>query len=223
MRNEIFTDKLGRPVRNKVLVSVDDHFNEIKTKSGLILPNVAHNEASANSPGYSFSEFIPRFGTVLALPKTITSGTFDYETKCEIEVGDTVYWNLIAFASCIPLVCDEKKYLLVDYHELILFVDNKQQIVPINGYALFTAVPKETGFGVYVSRKEVTEKWKLHTKPLSQPKELNPRYYHDDIWEIGDVVLLKVADKPFKLEGQFVSNLPEEVYAAPLRMILCEA
>ena len=178
MRNELFTDKLGRPVRNKVLVSVEDHFNEIKTKSGLILPNVAHNEASANSPGYSFSEFIPRFGTVLALPKTITSGTF---------------------------------------------VGKNEQIVPINGFALFTAVASEQTFGVFTLTKSITEKWKLHTKPLSQPKELNPRYYHDDIWALGDVVLLKVADKPFKLEGKFVSNLPEEVYAAPMRMILCEA
>lgn len=223
MRNEIYTDKLGRPVRNRVLVSIDDHFNEIKTKSGLILPNVSHNEASANSPGYSYSEFAVRFGTVVSIPKVITSGTFDYETKCEVEVGDIVYWNLISFASHIPLVCDEKKYLLVDYHEIILKVDKNEQIVPINGNALFTSVPSEQTFGVFTLTKSITEKWKVHTKPLSQPEELNPRYCHDDIWEIGDVVLLKVADKPYKLEGKFVANLPEELFAAPLRMILCEA
>lgn len=223
MRNEIYTDKIGRPLRNRVLVSIDDHFNEIKTKSGLILPNVSHGEASASSPGYSYSEFAVRFGKVVSLPKVITSGSFDYETKCEVEAGDIVYWNLLSFSSHIPLVCDEKKYLLVDYHELILKVDKNEQIVPINGYCLFTAVASEQTFGVFTLTKSITEKWKVHTKPLSQPHELNPRYYHDDIWEIGDVVLLKVADKPYKLEGKFVSNLPEELYAAPLRMILCEA
>lgn len=223
MRNEIHTDKLGRPVRNRILVSIEDHFNKIVRKSGIIIPNIAHADASADSKGYCISEFAIRFGTVVSVPETITSGSFDYETKCEVEVGDIVYWNLISFASHIPLVCDEKKYLLVDYHEIILKVDKNEQIVPINGYCIFTATPIEEKFLAYTVTKNATEKWKIHTKPLSQPKELNPRYYHDDIWEVGEVVLLKVADKPFKLEGSLVSNLPEELYAAPLRMILCEA
>lgn len=223
MRNEIHSDKLGRPVRNRILVSIEDHFNKIVRESGIIIPNTTHDEATADSPGYSYSEFAIRFGTVVSVPEKITSGSFDYETTCEVEPGEIVYWNLISFASHIPLVCEGKKYLLVDYHEIIVKVDKNGQIVPINGYCIFTAIPSEITALAFTIKKNATEKWKIHTKPLSQPKELNPRYHHDDIWNVGDVVLLKVADKPFKLEGKFVANLPEELFAAPLRMILCEA
>lgn len=223
MRNEIFTDRIGRPVCNMVLVSVEDTFNEIKTDSGLILPNAAHADTWSRSPGYSFDEFAIRFGKVVSLPKVITAGSFDYETELEIEVGDTVYWNLMSFKNHIPVTCGDKKYLLVDYHEIIMKVDQKGQIEPLNGYCLFTPIAKEESFGVYKVTEEITEKWKIYQKPKSLNVELNPRYVFDDIWEVGDIVLLLVATHPFKIEGDLVKHLPVELFAAPLRMILCEA
>lgn len=220
MRNELFSDKIGIPTNNKVLVEVTDTFDSIITKLGIELPNMSHEDSWGDSPGYSFSEFIIRYGRVKATPRLITSGSFDYETNNELKINDIIYWNIVAFRDSQPIVVDNKKYLLVDYHEIILRVRD-EAITPINGNCLFTPVQEEHTYGEYTHIVQKTKKWIIWRKPEQLNKELNPRYYVDDIWEAGDEVYLQVMDKPFKIEGDIVKNLPVELYAAPLRMILC--
>jgi len=221
MRNELFTNKLGRPANNKVLVEVTDIFDSIITKLGIELPNMALEETWGDSPGYSFSEFIIRYGRVVSVPAFITHGSFDYETENELQEGDIVYWNIVAFRDSQPLVKGDRKYLLVDYHEIMLRIRN-EVITPINGYCLFTAISEEHKYREFTNIINKTEKWKIWKKPEKLNKELNPRFWIEDIWEVGETVYLQVMDKPFKIEGDIVKNLPEELYAAPYRMILCE-
>lgn len=219
MRNEITTEKLGRPVYNRVLVQVIDTFNEFKTKAGVAVVNAAHDEAWADSEQASITEFIPRHGIVHSLPKRITKGSFDYDTELEIEPGDIVYWNSISFKESIPLVYGKKKFLLVDYHELLLRI-RYDKITPINGFALLRAVEKEEKVLSYTVQRNVTERWEIAYMPEKVNVELNKWNEFDNVWEVGDIVYLAVIDKPFKIEGFMNRYMDEVLYAIPLRMIL---
>lgn len=221
MRNELFTEKLGIPVRNNVLVEVTDHFDQIETESGILLPNMSHEESKGDSPGYSFSEFSIRYGKVINIPTVIYPGSFDYNTECEVLPGDIVYWNYFSFLNHQPLVMDDRKFLLVDYHD-IMFRIRDDKMVPVNGNALFTPVVEAHTYGAYTNIIRITDQWKIYLLPEKMPEFLNPRHYTNVDWEIGDVVYLAVADKPFKVEGDIVKNLEEELYACPVRMIWVE-
>jgi co-chaperonin GroES (HSP10) len=221
MRNELITSKIGKPLNNNVLIEVTDIFNEFVTKSGVIVFNAAHEDSWADSKEYKISNFFIRHGKVISIPDRLVPDSFDFETDIEVEPGDIVYFNIVAFKASQPLTMGDRKFLLVHYKELIVRVRNGQ-ICPINGYGVFSPVKKESTFGIYTSVQDKTDKWILKIKPEKYPTELNDRYYFDDIWEIGDVVYLKVGDKPFKLEGELIKNLPEELYCCPMRMIIAE-
>lgn len=220
MRNELYADKIGKPVRNNVFVEVIDIFNEIQTNLGFILPNMSDEESKGDSPGYSFREFAVRFGKVVGVPDIITPGSFDYDTEVEVKEGDIVYWNYFSFLNHQPIVVGEKKYLLVDYHDIIFRIRD-EKITPVNGNALFAPVPEKISFAEFESVKDVTEKWIIHTLPERLPSFRNQRHYTDVNWEIGDKVFLAVGDKPFEIEGDIVKNLPGRLFACPVRMILC--
>ncbi len=223
MRNEIYTHKIGRPLRNQVLVEVEDIFNEAKTKAGVILYNSAHEEAWADSKEYKISNFFIRYGRVVSFPDKMIKDSFDFIPEIEIKKGDIVYWNIVSFQGSQPIVMDGRKFLLVHYKELLARIRG-EEIKPINGNCLFTKVPEQHSFLEYTNvARDKTEVWVLAQKPDSLPQELNPRYHCDDVWEVGDKVYLKVWDKPFRLEGDLFKSLNEDLYAAPMRMILCQA
>lgn len=220
MRNEVYTDYLGKPLNNHVLVEVEDIFDKIITKSGIELPNMSHEESKGDSPNYSFREFAVRFGRVVNVPETISVGSFDYETECEVEKGDIVYWNYFSFLNHQPVVMGDRKFLLVDYHEILLKIRD-DKLIPINGNALFTPVQEIFKFGEYESVVKKTNRWKIFALSEKEVKHLNPRHYTDTEWKIGDEVILAVGDMAFEIEGDIVRNLDEKLYAAPVRMILC--
>lgn len=221
MRNEITVSQIGRPIQNNVLIEVTDIFDEFTTSSGVVVVNAAHEEAWGDSAQYKISNFFIRHGKVVDIPDKIVPDSFDFIPEIEIMPGDEVYFNIIAFKDSQPIVFGDRKFLLVHYKEMYLRVRNGQ-ITPINGYGVFTPVTEETKFGEYVSKKEVTDKWILRIKPDRYPIELNPRYHFDDIWSIGDRVMLKVLSRPFKVEGDFNKTLDKDLYCCPMRMIICE-
>ena len=219
MRNEIVVEKLGRPLNNLVLVEVIDTFDSFVSKGGIRVVNATADEAWADSNVASITEFIPRHGTVVALPRKLTSASFDYETEMEIKVGDVVYWNSISFKESIPLVYEDKKYLLVDYHELHLRI-RRNRVTPINGFVILRPVPETATALEYKVVTKVTLRWEIFIKPQKQNRELNPANEFEDIWEVGDIVYLLVRDMPFRIEGYMNKLFNEQLYAVPLRMIL---
>lgn len=220
MRNELHITQLGTPVNNRVLVEVIDNFQEFMSKGGVWLSNCAHEEAWADSEAANITEFVPRHGVVVGLPAEITRGSFDYDTECEVTVGDTVYWSSISFKEHIPLVLNDKKYLLVDYHDLLLKIKG-EDIVPINGYTLLLPVKREETVLAYTRQINVTERWKVAYKPERLNTELINKNKFEDVWKLGDVVYILILDKPYKLEGFIEKALKEPLYAVPTRMILC--
>ena len=219
MRNEIEVEKLGKPVFNRVLVEVIDTFQEFLSKGGITLVNATAEEAWADSEIANITEFIVRHGKVVDLPQNITSGSFDYDTEMEIEKGDIVYWNSISFKEHIPIVCDGKKYLLVDYHELLIRIRGKE-IMPINGFALLKPIEESTSFGVYTTTKKLTDRWEIVYKPEQLNIELAEQNKFEDLWEVGDVVYTLVREMPYRVEGFINKILKEQLYAVPMRMIL---
>ena len=141
MRKEIIVDKLGEPVYNRVLIRVIDTFETFMSKGGIQLVNLTHEESWADSKEYNITEFVPRHGIVVTLPRKVTRGSFDYDTLNELQVGDMVYWSSISFKEHIPLVYNDEKYLLVDYHDIVVRI-RYGEMVPINGFGLFKSVPK---------------------------------------------------------------------------------
>lgn len=220
MRNELYLDKIGRPIRNNILVEVIDTFEGFTTKTGINLVNATDKDAWGDSEKFNITEFIIRYGTVVKLPKKITAGTFDYDTENELVLGDTVYWNSISFREHTPIVVGDKKYLLVDYHEVILRIRN-DNVTPINGFCLLLPIQEERTAFEYTVRTEKSNRWILYRKPEKLVTELNPRNYFDDIWEIGETVYIQLIDKPYKLEGYINKTLRDNLYACPLRMIMC--
>jgi len=220
MRNEIYLDKTGKPITNNILVEVIDTFEGFTTKTGIRLVNATDNDSWGDSDKFNITEFIIRYGKVVRIPDKISSGTFDYDTELEVEIGDTVYWNSISFKEHTPLVVDDKKYLLADYHEVILRIRGNE-VTPVNGFCLLLPIKETFKAMEFAYTTEKSSKWELYRKPEKLVTELNPRNYFDDIWEVGETVYIQLIDKPYKLEGYINRAMDKELYACPLRMIMC--
>jgi len=221
MRNQIYIDSLPTAmVNNKVLVGVEDTFEGFKTKGGIELVNLTEPDSWADSKQFNISEFVMRNGKVLLVPKVITKGSFTYNTDCELEIGDTVWWNLISFQNHVPLIYNRKLYLMVDYHE-ILARKRDGKITPINGMGLFTPVAKTSTALSYCVQTGFSDEWILDTLPQRPLRYKDDRRSVSDIWAVGDKVRLLVGGSPFKLEGTINKSLEKELYACPMNYVIC--
>lgn len=219
MRNELISDRFGIPINNRVLVNVTDTFNSFISKGGIKLVNSVADDAWSDSYGYNITEFIIRHGTVCSLPEKIYPGDYDWDTDNELMIGDEVWWNSISFSSHIPIVIGDEKYLLVDYHELLMARRNGE-IFPINGNVLLVPVPAEIRALDLIRVIKKTDIWEIFKKG-KLVKQLNPDNEFEDIWEEGEIIHSMVYDSPFQVEGDINKTLDLDLYACPLRMVLC--
>lgn len=183
-------------VNNKVLVKVDvfyDNGDYFKTKGGLkiILAGGEWNEAA----------YVPRFGTVVNIPKKLISrwesepsgvlNPMQWKTKLEIEIGDIVYWGIMAGANSPVLEVNGDVYFIVDYGDLIMRVRGEEKR-GLNGYVLCEEVVEKTringlilDFGDFQNKRLGVVKYK------STP---NSAYFNSDAFdgevEVGDTVVL---------------------------------
>ena len=84
MREVEFIDKEIQPIHSEVLIRIEDTFDEKISKSGVVMVNAAHEEAEADSAGYTLSDWMIRYGAVAQLPRMITRTGYDWESKIEI-------------------------------------------------------------------------------------------------------------------------------------------
>lgn len=145
-RDIIQLDSLGdKPmINNLVLVKVDvfyDNGDIYTTKGGLklIIAGGEWNEV----------KYVPRYGTVAKKPNTlITTKThksngvlsaLEWETDIDIEVGDTVFWGIMAGANAVMIECKGDVYFLINYGDLILRIRGEEREA-LNGYVLCSDV-----------------------------------------------------------------------------------
>jgi len=222
MRNEITINTLPtKAINNRVLVEVEDVFTSFKTDSGIELVNLTENDSWSDSNQFNISEFVMRYGKVVLVPEIITRGTFSYETKPEINVGDIVFWNLISFQDHIPLRMGNKLYLLVDYHEIHAKETPDSDLIPVNGFGLFLPVSETITALSYSQTQGISDEWELFAKPESNVVYTNPERNASDIWEVGDKVRLRVRQSPYKLEGTIRRKLLMDLYACPMNFVIC--
>lgn len=217
MREVIFLPKPITPVRNQVLVEIEDTYDEKTSSGGVIMHNAAHFEAEADSTGFNLSEWIIRTGVVHTMPRTLTLGGYDWHpNEGEVKVGDQVYWSIALFFKYPVIVTDDKRtFLLVNYHDLILKkVDGKP--VPINGYYLFT---QEVVDRVVFEHEyqEKLEEYKI-VAIGDQVEYESDAFNYESIWEVGDICTLMVP--PFKLESNISREYDKEYFLAQKRHIL---
>lgn len=221
MRNEIPIDKLGIPVMNQVFVKITDIEDSFKTKGGIIAKSDFVPEAWSNSEGHSVTDFIARSGVVAAIPKIITSHGYDYETECEIQVGDTVFWSIGSFESCSVLVCSGEKFLSINYHKLLIR-ERDGDILPLNGNVLLTSVSKVRTALSYTVTDKLSNLWDICQMPEKIPVSKIPRRNGEMYWEVGDRVIISVNQSAMKIEGDINKSLDKELYCVPWHFILCD-
>jgi len=221
MRGEIRISSFPKSViNNKVLVGVVDTFDSFTTKGGIKLVNLTLEDSWGDSNEYNISEFVMRHGQVILAPDVVTKASFNYNTKVELLPGDKVFWNLVSFQGHIPLVYKKQLFLLVDYHE-ILARQRNGVLEPINGYGLFSPVPKTNQYLEYGIVEERSDEWILKTMPEQNVKYDKGSRTVSNCWSIGDHVRLLVHSSPFKLEGSINKSWNEDVYACPMNYIIC--
>lgn len=120
---------------NKVLVQIAERNIEKKTESGVIL--IAPTDTDWNPAIHS-----DRHGVVYAVPPSLrfdrTPYGMSWETEMELAVGDEVWFDFMDSENCVVLDCDDgNDYKLIEY-ENIYVARREGEIIPLNGYCLFS-------------------------------------------------------------------------------------
>ena len=214
MRNVEFIDKEIQPLHSQVLIAIEDTFDIKTSKGGILMANAAHEEAEADSTGFTLSDWIIRYGTVARLPRMITGAGYDWKAKLEIGEGDIVFWNISrAFRNPVLKTLDGKLYTLINYHELHAKKVG-EKVIPINGYCLFKNVKVEKAYFEY-EFDEPSEWWEI----VKMGKEVEYEYPHMNYkreFKEGDVCILSVP--PFRLYANIDGE--EELFLAQTRHIV---
>lgn len=214
MRNVEIIDKEIQPLHDEVLIEIQDTFDEKVSKGGVVMVNVAHEEAEADSTGYSLSEWMIRYGTVARLPRMITGAGYDWKSALEIGEGDIVFWNISrAFRNPVFKTLDGKLYTLINYHEIhAKKVDG--EVIPINGYCLFKNIKVEKAYFEY-EFEEPSEWWKIVRMGKEVEYEYPEMNYKREFME-GEECILSVP--PFRLYAKIDGE--EELFLAQTRHIV---
>ena len=162
MRNIDLIDKEIQPLHSEVLIAIEDTFDIKTSKGGILMANAAHEEAEADSAGYTLSDWIIRYGTVARLPRMINKAGYDWKTELEIGEGDIVFWNISrAFRNPVLKTLDGNLYTLINYHE-IHAKKKGEEITPVNGFCLFRNIKKEK----VPVLEPLVFRWCLHVKAV---------------------------------------------------------
>ena len=217
MRESIQIDSVPIPVHNNVIVKIDDTYKVKQRESGVFLMNAAHDEAEADSEGFTLSEFIIRSGIVVSMPKILTKEYDWYPNEKEIQMFDRVFWPIVNFFNYRYLyTLDGELYIVVNYYDIHAKEVNGRP-VPVNGFYLFKREKKEEVALQYVAEKD-SEWYSIVSKPERDVVYERETFNYDDIWNKGDRCMLNVP--PFQLEAKSSEEFNEPYYLAQKRHIL---
>lgn len=215
MKEVINVDTLATPPQGKMIVKIDDTYDERVSAGGVILPNAAHDEAEADGEGFNLSEWIIRHGTVVKMPRFLSNEDYDWETADEIQVGDQVYWPIVRFFDYPVLRFEKQLFLIVDYFDILLRI-REEEIRPVNGFYVFKQHPIIREWGAY--RKEVYNPWFRLEMMGDEVVYKNAEFNYPPEWKPGMDCLIFVP--PIKLEADTNKSLDEDFYMAQKRHIL---
>lgn len=219
MKEYLFTDKLAKPPVGYLLVEVENTYDERVSKGGIVLPNMAHEEAEADSKGYNLSQWIIRSGKVVTMAESNKNVDYDWSDENEIQVGDLVYWSIVNFFDAPVLRKDDRIFLLIKYHDILIRIRDGV-ITPVNGFYLFTKIKKTKKALFYeVEKRNFWYKLEQMSKEVVYEDE---RFNFEPEFKEGWECFLLVP--PIQIEADTNINLDKEYFVAQKRHILmsCE-
>lgn len=190
-------------MNNRVLVKVTGDYDD-----GVRISKIADIVAAGGE--WEESSRVVRHGVVAMIPDKLTSRSasengMEWETELDVQVGDTVYFGIMASANAESVKIGEDLYYLIHYSRFILRMRDNE-ITMLNGYVLLSEVIEKLRvsglileFGDHVDKKSgvVTN--------IGKP---NKSYYGTDAVdaevEVGDTVLF---------ERKFFGYLEDDLFA----------
>ena len=120
---------------NKVLIKIEERNIEKRTPSGIIM-------VSPTDTDYNPAIHSDRYGVVYTVPPSLhfdgTPLVMTWKTEMELKVGDEVWFDFMNSENCVVLECDDgNDYKLIDYENIYVARDGSD-IIPLNGYCLFS-------------------------------------------------------------------------------------
>jgi hypothetical protein len=217
MRESTQIDNIPVPVHNNVIIKIDDTYKVKQRESGVFLMNAAHDEAEADSDGYTLSEFVIRGGVVVSMPRVLYPEYDWFPVENEINVGDKVFWPIVNFFNYRYLYkLNGELFIEVKYYDIhAKEIDGKP--VPVNGFYLFKREKKKEVALQFIAEKD-SEWYSIVKKPVKEVIYQRDTFNHDGTWSVGDKCMLNVP--PFQLEAKTSEEFSEPYYLAQKRHIL---
>jgi co-chaperonin GroES (HSP10) len=182
---------------NIVIVHIPHKNEETKTESGIYV---------VSDQDFKPAIHAERWGYIFKKNDNLhydnkSAASIPWKTKCEVEVGDKVWFDFREALYAYTFDCDGEWYKIINYEFLSLSVGGSKVIKPLNGYVLFSEYKKPKESELLLDSK-VEEKYGV----VEYVGEVNEEYTHP-IWgdgiEVnkGDHVLFEEGSKCFSLES----------------------
>ncbi len=172
---------------NKVLVKIEERNIEKKTDAGIIM-------ISATDTDYNPAVHSDRYGVVHSVPPNLrfdrTPFSTTWETEIELKVGDEVWFDYMNSENCVVLDCDDgNDYKLLEY-ENIYVAKRDGNILPLNGYCLFSDVKIKAESKFDPTDGDVDPRYGTVSHIAIRNKSYQTSIFNDDMdVEVGDKVL----------------------------------
>ena len=179
---------------NRVLVCITQKNVDRVTPSGILM-------VSPTDTDWQPEVHADRWGEVVQIPNQLKrEKTHLWNTDIDIQVGDTIWWDMMVSENADTITTETNTYLLLDYFSLHV-VKRGDKVIPLNGYSMFTLVSDESKseFAIKTGKKDA------RYGTLKYKAEINEYYFDeltdDDSVQVGDKCIFR--NPPVLLESEY--------------------
>ena len=239
---------------NHVLCKVHYESEGMQTKSGItvgILTELTYQDSDNDKDDSShIADWAETSFIVYKVPERLwfdpdDGKSMQWETECEVQVGDLVFTNAIDALNAVTLECEKERYCFIPYEELYVAkrvheqtvgihygegnyyvgTDPWVEVIPLNGYILIEPVHYEKLSDLDVTSEDKEDKTRGKVRFIGS---CNKRYRKEEDVDfadlrVGDTVLLDKKAAPFLLQrtkyNDFFSDTGEKFFVVQRRKI----
>lgn len=132
-----------------------------------------------------------------------------WDCNMDLQVGDTVFFNIIESKNSVEIVCEDKIYKLLPYQDLYC-AKLAKDIIMLNGYVLLEPIYNKVESRFAINQEGEIDKTRGIVRYIGTPnREYQRKEYIDFVdLQVGDEVLLSVGTPMFFLERKnFLATL----------------
>lgn len=184
-------------MQNHVLIEVTLPYE--KEVSGIkLLADEDFTSENESGEQINMSDRAPRSGTVIAIcdqlyfnkpmyADGITSGTMEWDTDIEVQVGDYVFFSYLKGINADHFFYDDKLYYMIRYDHLYA-IKTGSELKPINGWIVFEEVKDDIESSIIVT--DFVENYKDYIGTAVYIGKPNRDY----IYDADDTINVEVGD-----------------------------